>query len=262
MSRATIDRCLKPARFTPPQHGRSTTKPGSLLKSAIPIRTFTAWDEQQPGFVEIDLVAHCGATTEGVYLNTLTAVDLSTGWTECLGLVQKTQLAVSQAIVALRQRLPFPLLGIDSDNGSEFINETLYRYCQAEQITFTRSRPYQKNDQAHVEQKNWSVVRHTIGYDRLETAEELALLGSIYADLRLYINFFQPVLKLVSKERIDGKTIRTYDQAQTPYRRVLALKSLPLAVKARLTAQYVQLNPVTLRASIDSKVAQLWKIVR
>ncbi len=152
--------------------------------------------------------------------------------------------------------------GSNSDNGSEFINDTLLRYCQAEQITFTRSRPYQKNDQAHVEQKNWSVVRHTIGYDRLETPEELALLRSIYTDLRLYINFFQPVLKLVGKERIDGKTVRTYDRATTPYRRVLALNSLALDVKAKLTAQYVQLNPVTLRASIDAKVGQLWKIIR
>ena len=198
----------------------------------------------------------------GTYLNTLTATDLATGWTECLALANKTQLAVSQAIVQLRHDLPFALLGLDSDNGSEFINETLYRYCLAEQITFTRSRPYQKNDQAHVEQKNWSVVRHTIGYDRLETADELALLRSIYTDLRLYINFFQPVLKLVGKLRIDGKTVRTYDQATTPYRRVLALDSLPLEVKARLMAQYVQLNPVALRTSIDTKVGLLWKIIR
>jgi len=262
MSRATIDRCLKKARFTQPQHGLSTTKPGSLLKKAIPIRTFTPWQEQQPGFLEIDLVAHCGFTTEGTYLNTLTATDLATGWTECLALANKSQLAVSQAIVQLRHDLPFALLGLDSDNGSEFINETLYRYCLAEQITFTRSRPYQKNDQAHVEQKNWSVVRHTIGYDRLETPAELALLRSIYTDLRLYINFFQPVLKLVGKQRIDSKTVRTYDQATTPYRRVLALDSLPLEVKARLMAQYVQLNPVALRASIDTKVGLLWKIIR
>ena len=162
----------------------------------------------------------------------------------------------------MREDLPFPLLGLDSDNGSEFINDTLLRYCQTEQITFTRSRPYQKNDQAHVEQKNWSVVRHTIGYDRLESSDELILLRSIYADLRLYINFFQPVLKLVDKERLDGKTVRTYDQAKTPYRRVLALDSISLEVKAHLTAQYVQLNPVVLRARIDAKVAQLWKITR
>jgi len=262
MSRSTVDRCLKKARYTSPLRGLSTTKPGALLKQAIPIRTFTPWEDERPGFLEIDLVAHCGSSTEGTYLNTLTATDLATGWTECLALANKTQVVVSQAIGQLRLDLPFPLLGLDSDNGSEFINDTLLRYCQSEQITFTRSRPYKKNDQAHVEQKNWSVVRHTIGYDRLDTPEELALLRSIYADLRLYINFFQPVLKLVGKERIDGKTIRTYDRATTPYRRVLALDTLPLDVKARLTAQYVQLNPVTLRASIDAKVAQLWKIVR
>ena len=262
MSRATIDRCLKKARFTSPPRGLSTTKPGALLKQAIPIRTFTPWQEEHPGFLEIDLVAHCGTTTQGIYLNTLTATDVATGWTECLALANKTQVAVSQAIAQLRLDLPFPLLGLDSDNGSEFINDTLLRYCQREQITFTRSRPYQKNDQAHVEQKNWSVVRHTIGYDRLETPQELGLLRSIYSDLRLYINFFQPVLKLVGKERVDGKTVRTYDRATTPYRRVLVLDSLPVAVKARVTAQYVHLNPVLLRASIDAKVAQLWKIVR
>jgi hypothetical protein len=262
MSRATIDRCLKKARFTAPKHGLSTTKPGSLLKQAIPIRTFTPWQDELPGFLEIDLVAHCGSSTDGTYLNTLTATDLATGWTECLALANKTQIAVSQAIGELRRDLPFPLLGLDSDNGSEFINETLLRYCQTEQITFTRSRPYQKNDQAHVEQKNWSVVRHTIGYDRLESLEELTLLRSIYTDLRLYINFFQPVLKLIGKERVDGKTIRTYDHAKTPYRRVLALDSLPVEIKARLTALYVQLNPVLLRSSIDTKVAKLWKIIR
>lgn len=262
MSRATIDRCLKKSRFTHPRHGLATTKPGSLLKHAIPIRTFTPWEDEHPGFLEIDLVAHCGPTTEGIYLHTLTATDLATGWTECLALPNKSQSAVSQAIGELRQGLPFPLLGLDSDNGSEFINATLYQYCLAEQITFTRSRPYQKNDQAHVEQKNWSVVRHTVGYDRLESPEELALLSSIYADLRLYINLFQPVLKLVGKERVDEKTMRTYDLARTPYRRVLVLENIPVTVKARLTAQYVQLNPVILRARIDAKVAQLWKIVR
>ncbi|TLM99174.1 DDE-type integrase/transposase/recombinase [bacterium] len=262
MSRSTIDRCLKRARLITAQHGISTTKPGSLLKQAIPIRTFTPWNEEQPGFLEIDLVAHCGMTTEGSYLNTLTATDIATGWTECLALPQKTQAAVSQAVVELRKWLPFPLRGLDSDNGSEFINDTLWRYCQTEQITFTRSRPYQKNDQAHVEQKNWSVVRHTIGYDRLDSPEELALLREIYTDLRLYINFFQPVLKLVGKERIDGKTIREYDLAQTPFRRVLADGSILVDVKARLLAQYVLLNPVTLRNQIDALVDRLWRITR
>jgi len=262
MSRATIDRCLRKARFTQPGRGISTTKPGSLLKKAIPVRTFTPWEEELPGFMEFDLVAHCGISTEGTYLNTLTGTDLATGWTDIRAIANKTQAAVAQAIIELRQDLPFPLLGLDSDNGSEFINNTLYSYCISEQITFTRSRPYEKNDQAHVEQKNWSVVRHNVGYDRLETPEELSLLRSIYIDLRLYINFFQPVLKLVGKVRVDGRTIRTYDKAITPFRRVLALDTIPLDVKARLTNQFVQLNPVALRRNIDDKVAILWKINR
>lgn len=262
ISRATIDRCLKRARFTSSLQGISTTKPGTLLKKAIPVRIFTPWEEERPGFMEFDLVAHCGITTEGIYLNSLVGTDLATGWTDMQAVAHKTQAAVFTAIVEMRQRLPFRLLGLDSDNGTEFINDILYRYCLAEQITFTRSRPYQKNDQAHVEQKNWSVVRHILGYDRLETPEELAMVNSIYADLRLYVNFFQPVLKLVSKHLVDGRSIRIYDHAMTPYRRVMAFDSIPLGVKARLTNQYVQLNPVTLRRSIDAKVARLWKIIR
>lgn len=261
MSRSTIDRCLKTARFEQ-RRGLSTTKPGTLLKKAIPIQTYTAWEDERAGFFEIDLVAHCGDSTEGQYLNTLTATDIATGWTDCRALPNKTQQSVSAAIEELRQQLPFALLGLDSDNGSEFINDNLLRYCRAHQITFTRSRPYRKNDQAHVEQKNWSVVRHTIGYDRLETPQELELLQAIYADLRLYINFFQPVLKLVGKERVDGKTHKLYDQAATPFRRVLAAEQLPLDVKARLTNLYIQLNPIVLRARIDANQARLWKIVR
>ena len=257
MSRSTIDRRLGPARFEHP-HGLSTTKPGSLLKKAIPVRTYTPWDEDKPGFLEIDLVAHCGQTTEGQYVNTLTCVDLSTGWIECLAVRQRTQQAVFEAIQAMRTRLPFPLLGLDSDNGSEFINDLLYHYCLAEKITFTRSRPYQKNDQAHVEQKNWSVVRRLIGYDRFETETEQNLLESIYENLRLYANFFQPVFKLVSKEHVDKKLIKRYDQAATPFQRVLAAKDIPLETKARLTHLYVQLNPVQLRTTIDAKVAKLW----
>ena len=262
MSSATIDRCLGPARFEHPSHGLSTTKPGSLLKKAIPVRTFTPWDEDKPGFLEIDLVAHCGGSVEGQYINTLTCVDLSTGWIECLAVHQRTQQAVFEAIRSMRTRLPFLLLGLDSDNGGEFINALLYQYCLSEEITFTRSRPYQKNDQAHVEQKNWSVVRRLIGYDRFETEEEYLLLQSIYTDLRLYANFFQPVLKLVSKEHVDKKLIKRYDTAATPYQRVLTANEIPFETKARLTNLYVQLNPVHLRTTIDEKVAKLWKIPR
>ena len=259
ISSATMDRCLRPVRVKSSQ-GLSTTKPGSLLKKAIPIRTFADWNDDQPGFLEIDLVAHCGETTEGPYLNTLTCTDICTGWTEPLALRRHTQEAVRDALHAMRPDLPFPMLGIDSDNGSEFINDLLYHYCINNKITFTRSRPYKKNDQAHVEQKNWSVVRHTIGYDHLETEDEFLLLQSIYTDLRIYINFFQPVLKLMAKERIGNKVLRRYDKARTPYQRILERKEVALEVKARLTHLYVQLNPVTLRTSIDQKVARLWKI--
>lgn len=160
----------------------------------------------------------------------------------------------------MRARLPFPLLGIDSDNGSEFINDLLYRYCLTEKITFTRSRPYKKNDQAHVEQKNWSVVRHLVGYDRFDSDAEHTLLQSIYDNLRFYFNFFQPVLKLTSKEQVDKKLIKRYDTAATPYQRVLNSMDISFETKARLTNLYVQLNPVQLRNRIDQKVAKLWKI--
>ena len=261
ISSASIDRCLRPIRLQRPQ-GLSTTKPGSLLKKLIPIQTFTEWDAEQPGFLEIDLVAHCGNTTEGQYLNTLTCTDLCTGWTDVTGLLHRSQQAVAEAIQRMRPRLPFPLLGIDSDNGGEFINDLLYRYCLDEKITFTRSRPYQKNDQAHVEQKNWSVVRHTVGYDRWETEQELALLESIYDDLRPYINFFQPSCKLIAKERIDNKTLKRYDPAKTPYQRILERKDISLKAKARLAHLYIQLNPAELRRCIDQKIAKLWKISR
>jgi len=261
ISSSSIDRCLRSIRIKSPQ-GLSTTKPGSWLKNLIPVHTFTEWDEERPGFMEIDLVAHCGNTTEGQYLNTLTCTDISTGWTDITGLLHRSQETVHKAIHQMRQRLPFPLLGIDSDNGREFINDLLYRYCKDQKITFTRSRPYKKNDQAHVEQKNWSVVRHTVGYDRWQTEQELVLLESIYDDLRLYINFFQPSLKLIAKERIGNKTIKRYDTAKTPYQRVLERKDISLEAKARLVNLYVQLNPAELRRRIDQKTARLWKISR
>ena len=257
ISRSSIDRCLAPARFNQP-HGLSTTKPGTLLKKNIPIRTFADWAEDQPGFLEIDCVAHCGEDTSGQFLYTLTCTDICTGWTEPLALRRRSQEAVCSAIDAMRPGLPFALLGIDSDNGSEFINDLLYRYCLNEHITFTRSRPYQKNDQAHVEQKNWSVVRHLIGYDRLETDEQYALLTNIYQDWRLYVNFFQPVLKLIGKERIGNQVIRKYDTARTPYQRGMERDDVSLTRKAHLLNLYLPLNPAELRRRIDQKVLQLW----
>ncbi len=261
MSRATMDRCLKSVRDRP-RRGLSTTKPGTLLKDAIPVRTFADWDDARPGFVEIDLVAHCGDSTHGEYLNTLNVVDVATGWCECLILANRSQRQVSAAIERLRQRLPFPLLGIDSDNDSAFINDNLFRYCKAEHITFTRSRPYKKNDQAHVEQKNWTAVRQLIGYDRFESDQALALFETIYQDWRLYINFFQPVLKLIDKHRVGSKVIKKYDTARTPYQRVLESSEVSEEDKDRLRQLYPTLNPVALRQQIDDNLDKLWKLLR
>jgi hypothetical protein len=262
MSPATIDRPLKRARGKLPFRGRTVTKPGSLLKSAIPIRTFADWDENRPGFLEMDLVAHCGETTAGEYLHTLSCVDIETRWYEAVALPNKGQKATFEGIQMVRSRLPFPLEGIDTDSGGEFINHHLYRYCQREKITFTRSRPFKKNDQAHVEQKNWTPVRQTIGYARYESQEALALLQDIYTDLRLFVNFFQPVMKLQSKVRIGSKVQRKYDKAQTPYQRVIASEHVDQKIKDELTQLYLSLNPAQLRASIEASLARLWKLPR
>ena len=166
MSASSIDRLMKPYRDRGLRRPLSTTKPGSLLKGSIPIRTFAEWNENRPGFIEVDLVAHCGESTEGFYLNTLTGVDIATGWVECQAVWGKGQDRVGAAVHKMSKALPFDLVGLDSDNGGEFINHRLYTYCQRNEITFTRSRPYKKNDNAHVEQKNWTVVRRLVGYDR------------------------------------------------------------------------------------------------
>ncbi|MFW5941672.1 MAG: ISNCY family transposase [Chloroflexota bacterium] len=256
MSAATIDRKLQPYRQ---QQGRglSTTKPGTLLKQSIPVRTFAEWDDVQPGFLEMDLVAHCGDTVEGQYLNTLTATDIATGWTECLLLRQRSQLAVTAAMDCLRQRLPFPLRGLDSDNDSVFINGTLKRYCEGNAVTFTRSRPWKKNDQAWVEQKNGAVVRGTIGYRRYTSPEAAQLLEAIHEDLHAYVNFFQPVQKLVEKHRDGAKIYKRYDVAQTPHQRAMASPAVSPICKVRLQRQYRQLNPAQLRRQIDDNLRRL-----
>ena len=262
ISAATIDRRLKAARSKLPQRGRTTTKPGSLLKGVIPVRTFADWDEDEPGFVEMDLVAHCGETTAGQYLNTLCVTDIATGWTEPVAVANKGQKATFVGIQTMRQRLPFPLLGIDSDNGPEFINDHLHRYCLKERLTFTRSRPYKKNDQAHVEQKNWTTVRQWVGYDRYESPEALALLELIYADLRLFINFFQPVMKLLEKKRVGSTVRKKYDTAQTPYQRLLASPDVDASAKDQLRDLYLSLNPLALQRRIEANLKQLWALDR
>jgi hypothetical protein len=258
ISPSTIDRLLRPYRKLGGKRPLSTTRPGSLLKSAIPIRTFADWKEDQPGFMEIDLVAHCGESTEGFYLNTLCGVDVASGWTECLPVWGKWQEKVRQSVHQMRQHLPFPLLGIDSDNGSEFINQCFYNYCRDEKITFTRSRSYKKNDSCHVEQKNGNVVRRFVGYDRHASKASFECLGRIYDLVRLYINFFQPTMKLVSKTRHGAKVCKIYDTAQTPYRRLVQAGVLTEAKKADLAVTYHGLNPVKLLKQINDNLEQLW----
>ena len=260
LSAATADRLLQAERKRAKPHGLGTTKPGTLLKSAIPIRTFAEWDEARPGFTEIDLVVHCGTTTRGEYLHSLTMTDIATGWTECVALRNRGQQSVFQALVLARSRLPFPLCGIDSDNGVEFINAHLLRYCQDQELTFTRSRPYKKNDQAYVEQKNWSSVRQLVGYERYESLSAYEALQALYDVVRLYTNFFQPSLKLVSKERVGSKVKKKYDLARTPYQRVLDAAQVSEEVKASLRQQYATLNPVALLRHMQRLQAVFWKL--
>ncbi len=257
MSPSTIDRILRRWRGSGTRRGLSTTKPGTLLKNAIPVRTFSEWNEDKPGFLEVDLVAHCGDSAEGFYLTTLSAVDVATGWCEPVAVWGKGQDRVGGAVYDLRKRLPMPMLGLDSDNGSEFINRSLYDYCKRSHITFTRSRSYKKNDSCHVEQKNWSVVRKTIGYDRFSSKVALEALDDVYILLRLYVNFFQPVRKLVSKSRHGAKVHKVYDTAQTPYQRLLKSGVLTEDKKRELASIYAVLNPVKLLRQLRQAVEHL-----
>ncbi len=260
MSPSTIDRLLRPARRMGGRKPISTTHAGNLLKNYIPIRTFADWQENKPGFVEMDMVAHCGESADGTYLHTLCAVDIASGWTECLPLSSKGQEKVRQAVHHMRQRLPFPLLGIDSDNGSEFINRCFYKYCHDEKITFTRSRSYKKNDSCYVEQKNGNVVRRLTGHQRYSTKPALECLGRIYDIARLYINFFQPTMKLASKSRLGSRVHKVYDTAQTPYQRLLRFGILSEAKRSELAATYDGLNPVQLRAQLDGHLEKFWRL--
>jgi len=250
ISPATIDRVLAPERRKFALRGRCGTKPGTLLKHQIPIRTFAEWNEARPGFVEIDLVGHEGGDASGDFCQTLNVTDVASAWTENAAVINKAQVWVFEALKDIRARLPFPLLGIDSDNGSEFINDHLLRYCQQEKITFPRGRAWKKNDGCFVEQKNYSVVRRAVGYARYDSPAQQRLLNTLYGHLRLYTNYFQPVMKLLSKERIGSKVKKTYDPPQTPYRRLLAAPTITEPMRERLQAEYATLNPAQLKREI------------
>jgi hypothetical protein len=259
-SRPTLARLLAPARAQYPPRGATTTRPGTWLKHEIPIRTFTEWDDARPGFCEVDLVAHCGSSTQGFYLYTLCAVDIATTWVELEAVWGKGQQRVGSAVHYVRERLPVPLVGLDSDNGSEFINHHLYAWCQREGITFTRSRAWKKNDSAHVEQKNGAVVRQLIGYDRFASRTAYAQLARVYQFARLHVNFFQPTEKLVTKTRHGARVHRVYDRAQTPYQRLCAAGVLPAGKRQELEALYQRLNPLQLRRDLDGALEHLWTL--
>src|SRR5918996_1746276 len=260
ISASTIDRMLAPERRRLRIKGRSGTKPGSLLRAQIPIRTFAEWDEARPGFLEVDLVAHDGGDPRGQFCQTLTLTDVATGWTECRAVPNKAQRWVHEALAEVSEVLPFPLLGVDSDNGSEFINDHLFRWCAERAVTFTRTRPWRKNDNCFVEQKNWTVVRHAVGYSRYDTPAELEVLTELYAHLRLWVNFFQPQMRLVEKTRTGAKVRRQYDAAATPYRRLMDRPETSGAAKASLAATFGSLNPVELKRRIGRCQDRLLKL--
>ena len=232
MSAATIDRRLAPERKKYAMKGRSRTKPGTLLKSQIPVRTWADWDDAVPGFVEIDLVSHDGGNPAGEHAWTLTVTDIATGWTENRSLPSKALKGVMAALDDITAVMPFPIRGIDSDNGSEFINFHLLDWCCKHQITFTRSRAGNKNDGCHVEQKNWTTVRILVGYHRYDTPAELLLLNKIWTLQSLLTNYFYPQQKLVLKVRDGAKITKKHDTATTPHRRAQAHPNLPTTAKA------------------------------
>lgn len=262
VSSSTIDRMLKGARKQYQLKGRSTTKPGTLLRSTIPVKTFSDWNEEKPGFFEADLVALCGDSVRGEYINTLDLTDVFTGWIGLEAVMGKSQYRVHKAVDNIRERLPFPMLGLDSDNGTEFINWILKKYCEENQITFTRIRPYRKNDNCYVEQKNYTVVRRFLGYARYDTEEQLAIIKEILKLVELYVNFWQPSMKLITKQRIGSKVKKKYDKAQTPYQRVLNSGFLEEKEKLKLQQLYESLNPMDLKRKINKLTIKLNKTLR
>ena len=258
ISPATVDRLLETVRKEG-KKGLCTTASGSLLKQQIKIRTFSDWNDVVPGFFEGDLVAHCGTTTQGVYLNTLVITDIASTWTEFFPLLVKGEAEVISALRVAQALLPFILLGLDTDNGSEFINYALLEFCKSNAITFTRSRAYKKNDQAHVEERNGSIIRRLIGYDRYEGLDAYNALSELYAVLRLYVNFFQPSLKLLSKKREGAKVTKKYDKAKTPYQRLMLSSHITLDEKNKLKQQYNQLDPVELLKKLVDLQNNFWK---
>lgn len=264
ISAATIDRLLTATRIRSRPKGFCTTKPGSLLRNQIPIRTHN-WDISGPGFMEADTVAHCGNSMAGDFIWSLTLTDIHSGWTECRATWNKGAHGVIEQIKDIETRLAFPLKGFDCDNGSEFLNHHLLRYFtnHKQKIKFTRSRPYKKNDNAHVEQKNWSHVRQLLGYDRLDNSKLVELINSLYInEWSLYQNYFCPTLKLIEKKRINSKYKKKYESPKTPYQRLMDSDQITEQKKKQLQTCHLKLNPFILKQKIECKLKEIFKLVK
>ena len=263
ISPASIDRLLAPIRATTRPKGRCTTKPGRLLRQQIPIRTHH-WDISQPGFMEADTVAHCGNAMAGSFIWSLTLTDIHTGWTEARATWNNGATGVLQQIKDIQANLPFTLKGFDCDNGSEFLNHYLLRYFtnHKPRIKFTRSRPYRKNDNAHVEQKNWSYVRYLLGHDRLDNPQLVTLINDLYTNQwSLLQNHFYPTLKLLQKKRINSRYYKTYETPQTPYQRLMASSYIPPETKETLKYLHESLDPFALKEQINTQLKTIFKRV-
>lgn len=263
ISASTIDRLLQPKRSRYHKRGLATTKPGSLLKKQIPIQT-EQWDETRPGFLEADTVMHCGSSLAGEYAITINMVDIATGWVEDRALWGKTKENTMVAIESIEEALPFPLRGFDSDNGNEFINYLLYEYFheRKQPVRFTRSREYHKNDNAHVESKNWSLIRQYLGYERFEDSRIVTWLNDLYQnEWRLLMNGFIPSFKLISKERKGSKIIKKYDTPKTPLVRVLESPDVPKHAKQRLKKLFKHQDPFVLAQSVNRKIKAIMLLV-
>lgn len=259
MSAATIDRKLKGWRRGLGRQSRRQAPASTSLKAEIPIRTWSEWQDVQPGSVQADLVLHCGESAEGFFLTTLTMVDVATGWTECWPAWGTAMMRVrQQAVQRAGMALPLPLRELHTDNGSEFINQTLHAWCKQHGIRFTRGRGYRKNDQAYVEQRNWLGVRRSVGYDRYNSQAAFQALQRLYSLLRLQLNFLRPVRKLVGKRRCGARVTKLYDAPRTPYQRLLESGILNNAAREHLDKQLHAINPADLQRKIESSLRRLW----
>ena len=259
-SPATLDRLLRPQRHRRPAAPRRQGGAPNPLRAQIPVRTWSEWKGEPPGALQGDLVLHCGASTAGFYLATLVAIDVATSWLELHPLWGLHHQRVTGGIQAVAHRLPFALRHWHSDNGSEFVNRCLFGWCQRHAVAFTRGRPYRKNDQAWVEQRNGLIVRRLVGYHRFASRAAHAVLLRLYQLVRLQHNFFRPVRKLVAKRRVGSRVIKRYDAAQTPYQRVLATGLLPAAQQERLAQQFQTLDPIALAREIEQTLDVLWAL--